>query len=291
LYDPAALDWSDEMLSLFGLTRMPLPRCVPTRHAFGRLRLGSHAVPLVACTGDQSAAAFAFGRPDAEVALVNVGTGAFVQRVEPDGAKLPTGLLRSVLFADASDALHCHEGTVNGAGSALDWLRDHAALDVDRTLAALPEVLTEADVPLFMNGVGGLGAPFWQPDFPTSFVGDGDDRARLAAVLESVAFLLQENIAVLQRSTPLRRIRISGGLARSAYLCRCLASVSGLPVERYALDEATARGVAFLAAGEPASWRPIPVERVFEPSGDAALSSRHAHWKAEMAQRGAVVSN
>jgi glycerol kinase len=278
------------MLALFGLVRMPLPRCVPTRHAFGRLRVGSHAVPLVACTGDQSAAAFAFGRPDAESALVNVGTGAFVQRVAPDGATLPAGLLRSVLFADASGALHCHEGTVNGAGSALDWLRDHAALDVERALAALPEAPPEADVPLFMNGVGGLGAPFWQPDFPTAFVGDGDDRACLAAVLESVAFLLQENLAVLQRSAPLRRIRISGGLARSGYLCRCLASVSGLAVERYTLDEATARGVAFLAAGEPASWRPVPVERVFAPTGDAALASRHARWKAEMTRRGAVPS-
>jgi glycerol kinase len=290
LYDPAALDWSDEMLAMFELERPLLPDCVPTRHPFGRLVVGTQRVPLVACTGDQSAAAFAFGRPDAESALVNVGTGAFVQRVAPDGAALPDGLLRSVLYADSTSVLQAHEGTVNGAGSALDWLSERAAFDVDRTLAALPDAPRTAEVPLFMNGVGGLGAPFWQPDFPTGFVGEGDDRASLAAVLESVAFLLKENLAGLQRSAPLRRIRISGGLARSAYLCRCLASVSGLAVERYALDEATARGVAFLAAGEPASWRPVPVERVFEPSPDAALSSRHARWRAEMARRGAIAS-
>ena len=46
----------------------------------------------------------------------------------------------------------------------------------------------------------------------------------------------------LERSAPLRRIRISGGLARNDYLCRCLASLSALPVERPAAVEATARG-------------------------------------------------
>ena len=288
LYDPATLDWSDALLGLFDIERGFLPRCVPSRHDFGRIALQERRVPLAVCTGDQSAAAFAFGRPAPDTALVNLGTGAFVQRVAPDGAPLPPGLLRSVLYADATGTMHAHEGTVNGAGSALDWLRERVALDVDRALAALPAERGPAETPLFMNGVGGLGAPYWRADFPTGFVGAGDDFAQLAAVLESIAFLLCVNIAALQRSAPLARIRLGGGLARSDYLCRVLADASGLAVERHGVTEATARGVAYLAAGAPASWRIPPVERVFTPSGDAALAARFARWQREMATRGAV---
>jgi glycerol kinase len=96
------------------------------------------------------------------------------------------------------------------------------------------------------------------------------------------------NLASLESAAPLARIRLTGGLARSDYLCRRLADASGLPVERYAVAEATARGVAFLAAGEPAGWRAPAVERAFTPAGDAAFADRFTRWKNEMARRGAV---
>ena len=289
LFDPATLDWSPELLDLFDLSREQLPRCVPTSHPYGELVLAARRIPLRACTGDQSAAAFAFGTPDPSIAMVNIGTGAFVQRVAPPDAPLPDGLLCSVLCSGGSTAMRSHEGTVNGAASAIEWLRSQVGLDVDRALAAPSNARSgRHEPPLFMNGVGGLGSPFWQPAFPVEFVGDGDDAARLAAVLESVACLLCVNLEALRRSAPLQRIRVSGGLSRSDLLCRSLAELSGMPVERYAESEATARGVAFLAAGQPASWRPLPIERVFTPSGDAALAARFSRWRAEMARRGAV---
>ena len=289
LFDATTRQWSPDMLRLFDLEAAQLPACVPTRHGFGHVICAGRLVPLTACSGDQSAAAFALGEPDAGCALVNVGTGAFIQRIAPPEAPLPDGILRSVVCADADGVLTSHEGTVNGAGSALDWLRERVAIDVDRGLSVLASQAVPAeDVPLFMNGVGGLGAPFWQPDFSSEFVGEGDEQARLAAVIESIVFLLCVNLERLQRSAPLRRIRISGGLARNDYLCRCLASLSALPVERPAAVEATARGVAYLAAGKPASWHNVPIERTFTPAESATLTSRYAHWLSAMAARGAA---
>jgi glycerol kinase len=288
LFDPARLQWSPELLQWFDLDARQLPACVPTRHDFGRLPVGGRRIPLAACTGDQSAAAFAGGQPEPGCALVNIGTGAFIQRVVPPAASLPAGILRSVLCADDDGVLESHEGTVNGAGSALDWLRERVAIDVDRALVALGARQSfAAGLPLFMNGVGGLGAPFWLSDFPCEFVGDGDDDARLAAVIESIVFLLCVNLELLHGAAPLARIRVSGGLARNDYLCRCLASLSGLRVERPVLFEATARGVAFLAAGKPAAWRSVEIERTFEPEAAPVLAARHAQWRNEMARRGA----
>jgi len=287
LFDPATLDWSPQLLDVFDIARQCLPRCVPTRHDYGTLPVGQRRVPLRACTGDQSAAAFAFGSPRGDAAFVNVGTGAFVQRLAPAVTPLPDGLLRSVLCSDGDRVTYSQEGTVNGAASAIDWLRGHAALDVDRALLALVE-RPSVEVPLFMNGVGGLGAPFWKADFPIEFVGAGDDLQQLMAVLESIAFMLCVNLSLMQRAASLQRILISGGLASSDYLCRALADLSGLAVERYAAREATARGVAFLAAGEPEDWEIVPVQRVFTPSANPGLAERQSRWQAEMARRGAV---
>jgi glycerol kinase len=287
LFDPESLDWSQPLLDVFGVAHAHLPRCVPTRYGYGHLPVGRRRIAFEACTGDQSAAAFAFGPPRESVALVNVGTGAFVQRVAPAGVRLPDGLLLSVLRSDAGGAMRSHEGTVNGAGSAIEWLAGRVAIDVERALPTLVAA-SAADAPLFMNGIGGLGAPYWKPDFPVEFIGGGDDLQLLAAVVESVVFLLSINLEAMRSVAALERIVISGGLARCDYLCQALADVNGLVVERYAVQEATARGIAFLAAGEPADWIVPDIERSFAPAASRALAARYARWRSAMAQRGAV---
>jgi glycerol kinase len=199
LHDPATLDWSPLLLEAFGIPRDVLPRCVGTEFAFGTLSLGARRVPLRACSGDQSASLYAFGQPAATTAFVNVGTGAFVQRVQRGPhARPPQGLLHSVLHADpdrVSEATYSHEGTVNGAGSALEWLARRTGLDANRALRTLAIDATAATMPLlFMNGVGGLAAPFWRADFHRVVQCRLEDTAgaeyQLAAV-ESIAFSLR----------------------------------------------------------------------------------------------------
>jgi glycerol kinase len=287
LFDPQRLAWSPPLLAAFEIDEAHLPRCVPTRFEYGSMPLGPRRVPLRACTGDQSAAAYAFGSPRDDTAYVNLGTGAFVQRPVAPGVRPPEGLLQSVLCSDAGGLACSHEGTVNGAGGAVEWLRSRIVLDVDRALRALPERPAD-EPPLFMNGLGGLGAPWWIADFPTGFVGTGDDLQQLFAVLESIAFLVDANLAAMRRSAPPTRIVVSGGLAGCDYLCRALADLGGLRVERCVLREATARGVAYLAAGRPADWDAVPCQQVFEPAPNPALAGRHARWRAEMARRGAA---
>jgi glycerol kinase len=120
------------------------------------------------------------------------------------------------------------------------------------------------------------------------FVGDGDEALQLAAVVESIAFLLRVNLDAMGHAALLRGARVSGGMARCDYLCQALADLCGLAVNRHAVGEATARGVAFLAAGEPSDWQAVPVERAFAPRPNGPLAARYDRWLAEMARRGAV---
>ena len=72
LLDIRTLDWSNDMLALFGVPRAVLPTVVPNRHAYGRVMFGDRYVPLVVCTGDPRA----FGdAPDGVAAVLQKPIG------------------------------------------------------------------------------------------------------------------------------------------------------------------------------------------------------------------------
>jgi glycerol kinase len=48
--------------------------------------------------------------------------------------------------------------------------------------------------------------------------------------------------------------------------------------------EASARGIAYLAAGRPEGWNAAAHEDVFEPVADPALAARYRRWRALMAE-------
>jgi len=276
-------NWDPGLLHLFGVPREPLPRCVPTRFPFGTLALGDRQVPLNITTGDQSAALFALGEPRPDTAYVNVGTGAFVQRVVSGSAPHAPGLLTSVVFSDGVETRYALEGTVNGAGSAITWAAD--ALGIEHIEARLPTWLADTSAPpLFLNGVTGLGAPYWVPDFRPRFVGSGTPQEQAVAVVESIVFLLQVNLQHMRAvCPPLKRIQISGGLAALDGLCQRLADLSGAPVHRAAECEATARGTTYLLAGRPSRWPAPGADTRFAPASNTPLTDRYRRWQAAMA--------
>jgi glycerol kinase len=233
--------------------------------------------------GDQSAAVFAFGWPDEDCAYINIGTSAFVQRaLSRDPGYVPRQLT-GIILDDGQTTVYSVEGNVNGAGTALEWLRGE--LEVDDVVSQLPQWLDmPCEPPLFLNGIAGLGGPFWKPDFASRFAGTGEPWQRAVAVVESIAFLLQANIDEMAKYVPAAtRIRVSGGVSRLDGLCRRLASVSGLPVHRREDAEATARGIGYLAAGRPKEWNNASAEEVFAPAVDPRIRERYVRWRALMA--------
>ncbi len=284
LWNLHARDWDPELLALFGLPQGFLPRSVPTCGNWGTLEVDDLAIPLSAVNGDQSAAVFAFGWPEEDCAYVNIGTSAFVQRALTRFPGTVARQLTGIILDDGSTTVYMVEGNVNGAGTALEWLRGE--LGAPDLLAVLPRWLEQpGEPPLFLNGIAGLGGPFWRADFHSRFVGGGPPWQRAVAVVESIAFLLQANIDHMARHLPPpRRMRVSGGVSRLDGLCRRLASLSGLAVHRREDPEASARGIGYLAAGRPAEWDRAAPEDLFEPVDDPGIRARYRRWRALMAE-------
>ena len=287
LFDLESLAWSDQLCRDFDIDPSLLPECAPMVSEYGRL--AASRIPVKAVCGDQNAAMFGFGTPGPGTALVNIGSGAFVLR-ELDQFSSSAHQLTGIAYADDQRVSYMREATVNGAGNALgwaeqEWKTDHLA---DRLPAWLAQV---EHPPVFINAVGGLGTPWMRGGLPSSFIGRSDHSVeeKAVAIIESIVFMIQVNLELMAAEAPLQRVRVSGGLSNLDGLCQKLSNLSGMEIERSVMTEATARGVAWLAAGRPDSWCDGDANHDFEaghfaPRPDTALHARYRLFRDSVEQ-------
>ena len=277
LWNIETQDWDNELLQLFGIDNDILPPCQPSSANFGRLDIDGLNIPMTVITGDQSAALFAWGRPKPLTAYINIGTGAFVQRTLREiqhSEKLLTSL------AYKNDTYHCYslEGTVNGAARALQWFAEKFAIkDIEKQVAEC--LTTPVTPPLFINSISGLGSPDWQAQIEPQFIGDGDINAKLLAVIESIGFLIQRNLAEMEKTNcKPDNIIISGGLSKLDGLCQQIVDLSGIKLLRPQEHEATATGLAYLIAELPLLWPGFNKPKTFTPGDNQAIKQRYQQW-------------
>ena len=277
LWNLQSRDWDPWLLDLFGVPLEALPLCRPICHNYGLLRAAD--IPMTAVNGDQTSAIYSLGKPRPDAAMINIGTGAFILISTSTAIVRHHALLSGLARSTGDWGEYIIEGTVNGAGSALDWAA--------RTWQ-LPNITThlstwlsrEDEPPVFINTIGGLGSPWWQPGPPPTFLGSGKPWQQAVAVAESILFMLQANLeAMTEAGLSVTQLQVSGGLARFDGLCQRLAALTQLPVYRPAETEATCRGIAWLAAGFPRRWPKPGRGRVFKPEVDQALNRRYRRFR------------
>jgi glycerol kinase len=287
LWDRQQLDWSEELLQLFGIPRTCLPASVPSRYNWGGFACGGVTLPLQVVTGDQSAALFAFGEPDEGTLYANLGTGAFLQRrVSNYDSKAVTAskLLTSVVYQDSADLISVLEATVNGAGSAVNKFAAEAGMDMSYVRKHSAEWLdADTELPLFLNAVSGLGSPWWLADAQSYFKGAGNNEQKMAAVLESIAFLIATNIETGNRvAGECKQVLLTGGLGAVDPLLQRIADLTTMIVSRAEVSEATVRGLAYLIADRPADWPGVIFVDTFKPQENALLLERYRRWRTLM---------
>lgn len=285
LWNLNSKDWDPFLLDSFGIPRDVLPRCVATSSDFGTLSTDGYSFPLTIVTGDQASALFAYGDVQFDTAYVNLGTGAFVSRPAGYALTFARRLLTSVIYSDEKDSRYVLEGTVNGAGAAIDWLQQQ--VPVEDLWTRLPQWLERiTDPPMFINGVAGLGSPYWLANFSSEMPENNSVEEKYVAAVESIVFLINVNIQEMMKfASPPQQLQLSGGLAMLDGLCQRLADLSRLPIYRPGECEATARGLAYLVAGMPVNWHEQEHGVWFKPQDNPVLDSRFLLWEQSMLQR------
>lgn len=265
LMDIRTLEWSKPLLELFGVQRAKLCDLIPPGTAAGRLcagagrLLGCGDIPVISAGGDQQCAALGMGMVEPGTLCVNLGTGAYTNR-----------LCGHVLLDPDREAL-CNSSAIPGkwlletssqaSGMVYDWVRRQFFVGCG------PEEMNR------QAGEAGPGAHglLMLPYLLGSGREDGGQRAEGAflnigvhtakgdfarAAMEALTGEIWECLQKQQRfAGGIEKLVCAGGLSRSRLYNQILADTCNVPLEVQRQGEATTAG-AFMSAAVALGLQP-----------------------------------
>ncbi len=286
--DVGSMAWDEGLLDLFGVPPALLPE---VRDSDGSGLVTSAAAvgfeaPVAAMLGDQQSALYGQGCTAPRMAALTLGTGAFVWlNAGRDRPHPSEGVLATVAWQTAREGrTYALEAFGANAGNALGVLRGSGLVDADWRSRA-PE--WGRPHPVVVPAPAGLGTPHWHGADRVTVVGassatTADDLA--AAWVAGVAHQVADALAAQEASGGIDVLRVGGGLAADRALLQAVADLSGRVLEVAADLEATARGIATLAAASAgmldADAAGHAVAHRVEPALDANGRERErARWR------------
>ncbi|HSL59726.1 MAG TPA: glycerol kinase GlpK [Acidimicrobiales bacterium] len=302
LFDLRTLDWSPELVDLFGIPTSCLPEVRPSSGRFGvtadTTALGA-GIAVSGIAGDQQAALFGQACVRPGMTKNTYGTGSFVlMNVGTECPDPVEGLLTTVAFTvpDGPGTVrtdYALEGAIFVTGAAVQWLRDGLGIIAEAAeVGPLAESVDDTGGVVLVPAFAGLGSPWWDPYARGTIVGitRGTTRAHLArAVVEAMSFQTRDVVEAMASASGRRveALRVDGGASVMDLLLRHQADQLGVTVSRPANQETTALGAAYLAGLAEGVWGSLDdleahwaLDLEVTPSSDrAAADAAHATWR------------
>ena len=264
LMDLSTLDWSDDLLEVFGIPRSMLPEIVPSSSVVGDVHepFAARGVPIAGILGDQQAATFGQAAFDPGQSKNTYGTGNFLLvNTGTEIVRSQHGLVTTVAFrCGAEAACYALEGSIAVTGSLVQWLRDNLGIISSAPeVARLASTVDDSGGAYFVPAFSGLFAPYWRPDARGALVGLTRyvNKAHIArAAIEAAAFQSRDVIDAIEADTgrELTELRVDGGGSRDDLMMQFQADILGIPVVRPAIIETTALGAAYAAGLAVGVW-------------------------------------
>ena len=280
------LQWQAELLKLFKIDARNLPKIVPNQTHFGHIAASNTLrIPLNVVSGDQSAAVFAFGSLQSSDIVINAGTGVFIQSILSEPLANPSPLLSSIAYVDdLNQRVDVLEGTINGGAAALTQIAQTLELDEAWIKTQLRATQSNTEKPIyFINTISGLGSPYWLSKLPHRFIGEGCREQKMAAVCESILFLIAENTDLMRVHCPQPgRIIVTGGLTRINGFVQALSDLIQETIEVPEEYEATAFGLASLLVRRDSAWAARRQYTGYQPRQNVGLRKRYKIWQQHM---------
>jgi glycerol kinase len=255
LFNIHRLEWDEALLDLFGVPRGILPEVRPSAGYVGELDFGTgKTYPLWALLVDQQAALFGqacFAPGDAKCTF---GTGSFLlMNIGPMPRLSRHGLLTTIAWQLPTGVSYALDGGVFVTGAAVQWLVESLRLIPDPAASAQAAQQSQDHGVIFVPALAGLGPPHWRPEvrgalFGLSRATRGEDIVR--ATLEGIAFQVYEVVRAMEQDAgySLSHLKVDGGPTANHYLMQFLSDLLGKEIRVAAAREATAIGIAQLAA-------------------------------------------
>lgn len=252
------LDWDDQLLSLFKVSRHMLAEIKPSSSLFATTdRDGPFKAEVVitGVVGDQQAAMLGQVCFDRGESKTTYGTGNFaLLNTGEEIVRSQHGLLTTVCYQfEGEKARYALEGSVAVTGSAIQWLRDQLqiiekASDIEPLAGSVPDSGGSYFVPAF----SGLFAPYWRSDARGVIVGltRAVTKAHLArAALEAICFQTRDVLQAMVDGSgvELTLMKVDGGITANNLCMQLQADVMQIDISRPTISETTALGAAYAA--------------------------------------------
>jgi glycerol kinase len=298
LFDIGAQDWSAEMLELFKVPAVLLPKVLDCVDDYGATKsdLLGREVPIRGVAGDQQAALMGQGCVAPGQMKATYGTGCFMLiNTGEDRPISRSRLLTTVAARVNGKTTYALEGSIFVAGAAIQWLGEGLGITGGPRAAEALARAAKADhgvvvVPAFT----GLGAPWWDANARGGIFGLTRDAGLpeiAAATFDSCALQSRDLIEAMRADAPTAfgeaaQLRIDGGMSKSAWFSQRLADLTGISVRRAGYQEMTALGAALFAgvgvglyASVEAAAEASPAAETLSPSiKDHEREAAYARW-------------
>ncbi|HEY9054828.1 MAG TPA: glycerol kinase GlpK [Rectinemataceae bacterium] len=301
LFDLRRLEWDEELLEIFGLSGLHLPRVLSSDADFGTARIlgAGKDLPIRGVMGDSHAALFGHRGWRQGDAKATFGTGSsLMSNIGPAPLEPPEGIVLSLAWGLKGAPSYVFEGNIHSTGYTLAWLKDKLGIfgseeEAERLASELPDSGGVYIVPAF----SGLGAPYWEQNIRACITGlsHGSDKRHLArAGIESIAYQIMDLVRALDAGSksPLAFLHVDGGPTRNALLMQFLADMLGIPVIAPSRDELSAMGSALMGGLASGLWAGLPAlealpadATTYLPSMERSARDRLAEgWRSAVAQ-------
>ncbi len=249
--------WSDEMLSLCGVSKEQMPALFESYDKVGQVKAElaekfgfSSDVVVCAGAGDNAAAAVGTGTVGEGKCNISLGTsGTVFISSDKFGVDLTNGLHS---FAHADGYYHLM-GCMLSAASCNKWWQDEiiGTKDYKGEEAKITDDMLGKNKVFFLPYLMGERSPINDTDARATFVGMSMDTTRAQmtqAMLEGVAFAIRDSFEVAKSlGIEINRSNICGGGSKSPLWKKIFANVLGISLDIIKTEEGPGYGGAILA--------------------------------------------
>ena len=269
LFDTGALAWSPRLGEIFGVPLDCLPRPAPSDERFGETATGATAlpagIPVHAMLGDSHAALYGHGVRGPGKVKATYGTGSSLMTLTEARAASRHGLSGTIAWSEGGRTAHALEGNITVSAQAAAFMADMMGLADAAALSDLAQTVPDAGGVQVVPALAGLGAPHWDDGARglVSGLSLGTRPAHLArATFEAIAHQVADVFEAMEEDLgqPLAGLSADGGASANPFLMQLQSDLIGKPVERRAIPEIGAFGVAVMAAGA--------LDMVVKPGGE-----------------------
>lgn len=254
-------EWWDDALNEIGIKRENLPNIRESHSPIGKVTLEAGrelglppGIPVINGGMDQMVGALGAG--NIKPGIITETTGTALAIIATTNKPIFDPQRRIPCSPHCLEERYVLMPYSETAGIILRWFRDNfpslnGIEDYDSMLSLASQISPGSEGLIAIPYFNGSLCPNFNPNARGAFVGINLNHTRshfIRAIVESVSFMLKENIELLRSlSIPIEKIRSLGGAAKSDIWLQIKADILNLPIEVPFYSEASVLGAGILA--------------------------------------------